>query len=656
MTTLIAGLAVTASASAADQVYVSDRTADDVARYTANASGVLSRADSIAGAAPELGPLAVLADGSGLFTGQSTTNVADSMFAYRLGAGGSLALGGNDSGHQATGIATHPSLRVVYFVSLTDNLVHWRKVQPDGTAFTTGGGQGGSVNPAATNPRDVVVSPNGQFLYAVYATEIYAYSLNADGSINAQIDATVNGTGADNLRAAAIKPDGSFIYYVGDGDADADMDMAACPLEADGTQTDTCDFHDDLNANMSNVAVSPDGLSIYAVNGIDGGVDRWRNTGSGELQNYVNDADNIGVGGGGGGIAISADGRHMYVAHVTGGLLHYPRNPATGAFADTLGTGAVLVPGSESGTQDAISLALRPTPIPFPAFTATSAQAGLPSNFNATASSDPDGTVDRFDWDFGDGTTLLNAGPTPAHAYAAPGTYTVRVTTHDSTPLPSPGFTGHSAIYSSQATSTTRSVIVAAPPPPPAPPKANESIQIQPQSGEITVKLPGTNTFVPISRLTNIPEGSVIDATKGKVKLISAATTGGRTQSATFYDGVFKVNYVTGSLTSAKKRYLITEAILQGAVGPCPKAKKSASSSARRKKRRLWGNGRGRFRTRGRNSSATVRGTWWYVEDGCKGTLTYVRRGSVWVRDKKRRKTVVIKKGQRYRSWAPKKR
>jgi len=49
--------------------------------------------------------------------------------------------------------------------------------------------------------------------------------------------------------------------------------------------------------------------------------------------------------------------------------------------------------------------------------------------------------------------------------------------------------------------------------------------------------------------------------------------------------------------------------------------------------RRLWGNGRGRFRTAGRYSAATVRGTWWLVEDRCDGTLTRVRRGEVEIED-----------------------
>jgi hypothetical protein len=62
----------------------------------------------------------------------------------------------------------------------------------------------------------------------------------------------------------------------------------------------------------------------------------------------------------------------------------------------------------------------------------------------------------------------------------------------------------------------------------------------------------------------------------------------------------------------------------------------------------LWGNGKGKFRTNGKYSSATVRGTIWLVQDRCEGTLTKVRRGTVQVRDFRRKKTVTVKAGHSY--------
>jgi ferric-dicitrate binding protein FerR (iron transport regulator) len=62
----------------------------------------------------------------------------------------------------------------------------------------------------------------------------------------------------------------------------------------------------------------------------------------------------------------------------------------------------------------------------------------------------------------------------------------------------------------------------------------------------------------------------------------------------------------------------------------------------------LWGNGKGKFRTNGKYSSATVRGTVWLTQDECDGTLTKVTRGTVRVRDLKRKKTVTVKAGHSY--------
>lgn len=94
----------------------------------------------------------------------------------------------------------------------------------------------------------------------------------------------------------------------------------------------------------------------------------------------------------------------------------------------------------------------------------------------------------------------------------------------------------------------------------------------------------------------------------------------------------------------ASERY-VTELVLRGKLESC--GEREAQSSAR-KRRRLWGSGRGRYRSRGNHSSATVRGTIWLTEDRCDSTLTRVRRGRVVVRDFKLRKTVVLTRGESY--------
>ena len=59
---------------------------------------------------------------------------------------------------------------------------------------------------------------------------------------------------------------------------------------------------------------------------------------------------------------------------------------------------------------------------PTASFTAT--ENGLSVTFNASGSTDGDGNVVGYSWNFGDGQTST-AGPTVTHTYAAANTYTV---------------------------------------------------------------------------------------------------------------------------------------------------------------------------------------------------------------------------------------
>ena len=77
-------------------------------------------------------------------------------------------------------------------------------------------------------------------------------------------------------------------------------------------------------------------------------------------------------------------------------------------------------------------------------------------------------------------------------------------------------------------------------------------------------------------------------------------------------------------------------------------AKASTSAGKKKKTRKLWGEGKGTFRTDGKFSSATVRGTKWLVQDTCAGTLTKVSQGVVLVRDFKRKKNITVRAGKQY--------
>ena len=152
--------------------------------------------------------------------------------------------------------------------------------------------------------------------------------------------------------------------------------------------------------------------------------------------------------------------------------------------------------------------------------------------------------------------------------------------------------------------------------------------------------------------------GSQLDTSHGRVALTSAADTGGaKTQTADFYDGIFQVKQAVPKKKPKKPAALITDLVMKGepSRSECAPLKGAASAAAAKKKRgaksvlgSLWGNGKGKFRTNGKYSSATVRGTIWLTQDRCDGTLTTVKRGTVSVRDFKLKKTVSVKAGHSY--------
>ena len=177
-------------------------------------------------------------------------------------------------------------------------------------------------------------------------------------------------------------------------------------------------------------------------------------------------------------------------------------------------------------------------------------------------------------------------------------------------------------------------------------PERGKSVNALPKSGRVRVKLPGSAAFVDLDEAQQLPVGTIVDATKGHVTLVAAADDAGGTATAEFWAGIFRIGQTKGDAPT-------TVLTLVGKLS-CPKAG-SAIAAAKKKKRRLWGDGSGRFRTKGKHSAATVVGTRWLVEDRCTSTLTRVVRGRVSVRDFVKKKTVIVRAGKKYVARAKKK-
>ena len=90
------------------------------------------------------------------------------------------------------------------------------------------------------------------------------------------------------------------------------------------------------------------------------------------------------------------------------------------------GTPAVVDNGDWRGQAVFLYAGIPDVP-PTAAFTSNCDQ--LDCTFDGSGSSDPDGTVQSYAWDFGDGSA--GTGATPQHAYTGAGTYTVKLTVTD---------------------------------------------------------------------------------------------------------------------------------------------------------------------------------------------------------------------------------
>ena len=214
------------------------------------------------------------------------------------------------------------------------------------------------------------------------------------------------------------------------------------------------------------------------------------------------------------------------------------------------------------------------------------------------------------------------------------------------------------ALAPAQATFTTARTPAASPTPTPEPtatqtpeptpppsiepvPVRQETVVLRVNRGEVRIKPKGQGRFTTVEDPTSLPVGGLIDTRRGEVQLDSALT-GEETQAGFFSGGLFRVRQAPKGMTSL---------IVKGSIS-CPSSTLASASKKKGKRRRkLWGrDSGGKFRTHGRDSVATVRGTHWLTIDTCRGTATRVVEGEVAVRPKrgKHRKPVILTAGERY--------
>jgi hypothetical protein len=189
-------------------------------------------------------------------------------------------------------------------------------------------------------------------------------------------------------------------------------------------------------------------------------------------------------------------------------------------------------------------------------------------------------------------------------------------------------------------------------------PELGREFVVRPVRGSNEFGLPAMHRTVPLKDRINVPVGTALDSRQGAVRIVTDETTASATaaQRAGASGATVLVSGGRFRVRQPRLRRAVTELRLQGGnFGRCEGRARAGASAVHsaRPIRRLRGTGRGNYRTRGRRSSATVRGTDWEVVDRCDGTLTRVFRGVVEVFDFGRSRMLTLRAGQRYLARAP---
>jgi YVTN family beta-propeller protein len=331
------------------------------------------------------------------------------------------------------------------------------------------------------NPKAVAITPDGT---RAYVSEPVAWDV-------AEVDLTTGTVGTripvgEVPTAIAITPDGARAYVADEGSEDVSViDLAtrsviktipvgerpdAIAITPDGARAYVSDS---LSADIkviaiasdtvigalttsglaTSIAIAPDGAKAYEVDQDEQviPIDITDDVAAPalSLNGFLED------------VAIAPDGSRAYVV---------------GEEPD--GITPIDVPDDSVGSTAEIverpdAIAIVPNQPPHAAFTSSpvAPAPGSAVSFDATGSFDPDGSVARYEWEFGDGATATSGTAGATHTYAGPGTYQVTLTETDDEGCSTRFvFTGQTAYCNGSGVARVTHPVTVAVPTNPAPP------------------------------------------------------------------------------------------------------------------------------------------------------------------------------------------
>jgi 6-phosphogluconolactonase (cycloisomerase 2 family) len=438
--------AFASSASAAQFVYSSDSGPDGVAALQPTAGGGLA---ALPGSPYEtdnenLQGIVISADAKRLFAGGS-----GHVFSFAINADGSLAEVGAPQpiSSGAAGIGVTPDGRFVY-VSASAGSVHGYAVGADGslTELST------SPIPTPNQATGIAVSPDGKYLYLAHANtpgDLSAYAIGTDGSLNERPESPY--TVGSAPWSVNITPDGKYLYVA---DREPDLVVEGFSVAADGSLTPLASTPPATGANPFGMTIAPDGKRLFTGNYSEDTISEFSIAADGALAQVGTPTS---VPGPPADLSTNAAGTRLYTSDADNDGVNIFDLQAPGTM--TLVSGSPFPSAVEGDFQ---SIALTPAQPPAASF---KVKGGKRKTFNANASADTDGgTIARYDWDFGDGKTLANGGPTPKHRYKR-GTYTARLTVTDNDGCSATFITaGETPFCNGSAIATTTLAVDAVPP------------------------------------------------------------------------------------------------------------------------------------------------------------------------------------------------
>lgn len=421
---------------------------------------------------------------------------------YTVGPAGDLVSLGEPvpTGNGARGLVFAPDGRTAYVVATEENAVYSYRVDARGELTPLGL----PVDTMGIAPFGLAVAPDGRSLYVANLNSDTVSVFTIDRFGKPALAGEPVATGGAKARNVAVTPDGRFLFVAHGAPPDGDPDvLVTFPIRSDGTLGPVKSTLP-IGATGMGLAVTPDGRYLYVACALSHLVFGFRIGPDGDLDPVPGSP--VSAPKTPEGLAVTPDGRRLFVTSV--GTQPEVAPDDDGLWSFSIGTdGALTVVGRRSDTATGPGVTTTPdgrylyvsnffantvsafeigtlrqldgSPAPSMGMAPSFNAATVPPNqgphasftvraqrllarFDATTSSDRDGRIARYDWDFGDGTTLPDGGPRPSHVYRDTGSHRVTLVVTDNEGCSSSlVFTGRTALCTGGPAARTTRLIAA---------------------------------------------------------------------------------------------------------------------------------------------------------------------------------------------------